>query len=255
MKGGYVYNEAGQLVYVPGAVGEVEGYRLLKPAAPLRILGALCKPGDVLVDGGAGLGQWTLEAARLVGPQGRVIAVEPVPHVASALRKSLRVNRLENVAVAELALAEAGGRRPFSVARGANRGSRFGMVERDGAREFSPIAVRTARLDDLAREHALQRLDVLRIDVEGFEPDVLAGAAETLARFAPAILLQCGSEEARRRQRSAELFERYRYEVVGVLQDGVLAEATLSDYASRRGAFADAAVVDVLLMRSPGEER
>src|SRR5689334_9593405 len=163
--GGYVYNEAGQLVYVPRPVDMMGGYRLLKPAAPLPILGALCKPGDVFVDVGANIGSWTLEAARFVGPGGRIVAVEPVPHLAAALRKTMQANRLACVEVAEVALAEAGGTRPFSVERGNSGGSRFGMVDADGKREFETITVRTARLDDLVREHALERVDVVKIDV------------------------------------------------------------------------------------------
>ncbi len=245
--GGYAFNGAGQLVYVPRAHDLAEGERVL-PAPPLRILGALCKPGDVVVDVGAGLGLWTLEAARLVGAHGRVVAVEPAPQVAQALRRSTRANRLASVTVLVVALAEAGGRRPFSVALGHASGSRFGMVEGDGARAFSPIAVHTARLDDLVREQGLARLDLLRLDVAGFEPDVLAGGAETLARFRPALLLECGHEEPRRRQRTAEMLERAGYEVLGVVrEDGVL-DATLGEYAARRGPFAGAAVLDLLLM-------
>jgi FkbM family methyltransferase len=253
--GGYVYNEAGQLVYVPQPVDMMGGYRLLKPAAPLPIIGALCKPGDVFVDVGANIGNWMLEAARCVGAQGRVLAVEPVPYLAEALRKTARANRLGCVTVAEVALAEAGGTRPFSVERGNSGGSRFGMVDDDGGREFSPITVRTVRLDDLVQEHALERLDVLKIDVEGFESDVLAGATASLARFRPAILMECGQDDDARREILRRILAGNGYEVVGVLLGGAVVEATLAEFGSRSGVFADYGILDVLLMPAHKEAR
>lgn len=251
--GGYVFNEAGQLVYVPRPVDVMGGYRLLKPAVPPPLVGALCKPGDVFVDVGANVGSWTLAAARAVGPQGLVIAVEPVPHMADALRRSARANRLANVRVAEVALAEAGGTRPFSVEHGNSGGSRLGLMDNDAEREFSAITVRTAPLDEVAREHGLSRLDVVKIDVEGFESDVLAGAGGSLERFAPAIVMESGHDDARQRRRSHAMFREHGYEVVGVLLGEGLIDSTLGEYGARSGVFADYPVVDVLLMR--GEKR
>jgi FkbM family methyltransferase len=247
--GGYVFNEAGQLVYVPRPVDVMGGYRLLKPAVPPPLVGALCKPGDVFVDVGANIGSWTLAAARAVGPQGTVIAVEPLPHMAEALRRTARANRLAQVRVAELALAEAGGTRPFSVERGNSGGSRLGLMDNDPEREFSAITVRTAPLDEVAREHRLARMDVVKIDVEGFESDVLAGAGGCLERFSPAIVMEAGHDDVHRRERSHAILREHGYEVVGVLLGEGLVDATLADYGARSGVFADYPVVDVLLMR------
>lgn len=251
--GGYVFNEAGQMVYVPRPVDVMGGYRLLKPAVPPPMVGALCKPGDVFVDVGANVGSWTLAAARAVGPQGMVIAVEPVPHMADALRRSARANRLANVRVAEVALAEAGGTRPFSVESGNSGGSRLGLMDSDAEREFIAITVRTTSLDDLAREHGLTRMDVVKIDVEGFEADVLAGAGGSLGRFAPAIVMEAGHDDAGQRGRSHAILRKHGYEVVGVLLGEGLVDSTLDEYGARLGVFADYPVVDVLLMR--GEKR
>lgn len=247
--GGYVFNEAGQMVYVPRPVDVTGADRLLNPASPPPLVGVLCKPGDVLVDVGASIGNWTLAAARAVGPQGTVIAVEPLPQMAEALRRSARANRLAQVRVAEMALAEAGGTRPFSVEHRNSGGSRLGLMDNDAERQFSAITVRTAALDDVAREHRLSRLDVLKIDVEGFESDVLAGAGGCLERFAPAIVMEAGHDDARRRERSHAILFEHGYEVVGVLLGEGLVDATLEAYGARSGVFADYPVVDVLLMQ------
>jgi FkbM family methyltransferase len=247
--GGYVFNEAGQLVYVPRPVDLMGGYRLLKPAAPLPIIGALCKPGDTFVDVGANIGNWTLEAARFVGPQGRVLAIEPVPHMAEALRKTARANRLGHVAVAEVALAETAGTRSFSVERGNTGGSRLGTMSGD----VQGITVRTAPLDAVVEEQGLQRLDVLKIDVEGFEAEVLAGAAQSLARFRPAIYMECGQDDPAQRKRSHEVLARHGYGIVGVMLGEAMVEATLGEYAGRGGVFADYPLLDVLFM--PAEAR
>ena len=246
--GGYVFNDAGDLVHVPKPVDVMGGYRLLKPSGRHLVIGAVCRPNDVVVDVGANVGDWTLAAARVVGAGGRVLAFEPVPHIAESLRKTVRANRLQQVKVFELALAEAGGSREFSVERENTGGSRLDAMSNDPRRTFDSITVKTARLDEIAAAEKPQRLDLIKIDVEGFEHAVLSGAVETLKRFKPVLFMETGHETAERRAGTHALLSRLGYGIVGVMFGEGMVEATWDDYGQRKGVFQDLALADMLLM-------
>ncbi|OWY62260.1 hypothetical protein B7486_59400, partial [cyanobacterium TDX16] len=138
----------------------------------------LLQPGDLVVDVGAHIGWFTVLAAGLVGARGRVLAFEPFPPSWALLERnvaSLGQVTTENVAVG----AEAG-----VVRLGPQPGSDSGSVSAAAGSQADGIEVPVATLDDL-----LDRADVggrpirvLKVDVEGFEPQVLAGAQEALAR-------------------------------------------------------------------------
>lgn len=140
------------------------------------------RPGAVFVDVGANQGDFALLAATLVGPGGRVVAFEPDMDNAAAIRANLSLNALGNVELREAALSDAAG--PATLHRSPVSGwhsLRPGLPDRDLGR----VTVAVERLDDLA----LPRLDLLKIDVEGAEAEVIAGARTTLLRHRPVVLL------------------------------------------------------------------
>jgi FkbM family methyltransferase len=137
------------------------------------------RAGDVVFDVGANAGYYTLLAARLAGPRGRVIACEPDPRIAAYLRLHVEANRLENVTVVQSAVGAKSGVAQFC--RG--KGTGTGRVSNAGE-----LTVRVRTLDDLARQHGALPTHV-KIDVEGAELDVLHGAHETLNRPRPTIFL------------------------------------------------------------------
>lgn len=214
---------------------------------PHPIVGALCKPGEVFVDVGANIGAWTLAAAHAVGSEGRVLTFEPAPRVADTLRKTLRANRLRHVKLYEMALAESSGRRRFSVERDNTGGSRLGLMSDDAHRSFEQIDVMTARLDDVVRSEKLPRLDVMKIDVEGFEYDVLRGSQDVLSSFKPAMILETGHENAEARAGIQRLLSGLGYGIVGVLIGEGLIEADWEDYVLRKRTF-EVGLADMVLM-------
>jgi FkbM family methyltransferase len=156
----------------------------------LALLTAIVRPGDVYVDVGANYGTYALPIAQ--DRSVRVIAVEPQPQLAEALRRSVAANAFPNVDVIEAALSdyEGGG----VLATGAGSGSATFHHQRQ-AFGSAMINVPVMRLDDLAAELNLNRLDCLKIDVEGAEIDVLKGGAATIARHHPAIVFEVGAKE------------------------------------------------------------
>ncbi|MBI3514181.1 MAG: FkbM family methyltransferase [Proteobacteria bacterium] len=142
----------------------------------------LLTPGAVVVEAGANIGALTLPIANRVGPTGRVIAYEPQAVLAALLVRTVAANALGQVEVRGAAL----GARPGTiVVPPVDYGSdgNFGGVSLGGA-DGARVPVET--LDALG----LARLDLIKIDVEGMEIDVLAGAAATARRLRPTLYVE-----------------------------------------------------------------
>jgi FkbM family methyltransferase len=142
----------------------------------------LLKPGAVVVEAGANIGALTVPIANAVGAAGRVIAYEPQGVLADLLRRTAAANHLGQIEVRRAALGARPGTAvvpPVDYAASGN----FGGVALGGA-GGATVAVET--LD----AHAMARLDLLKIDVEGMELDVLAGADATIRRLRPVLYVE-----------------------------------------------------------------
>jgi FkbM family methyltransferase len=130
------------------------------------------RPGDVIADVGAFVGLYTVALAKRVGEKGRVFAFEPDPENHSALRAHVELNGVGvGVHLVRAAVGNVEGRVPFA-AGGASE-SAIGAPARSGATEVDCV-----RLDNF---QPMPRLDILKIDVEGYEERVLQGAAALFA--------------------------------------------------------------------------
>jgi len=123
--------------------------------------------GDTVIDAGANVGVFTLMFSVLVGPKGRVYAVEPHPRICRYLRGNLALNRTGNVSVFNVALGEANGEARLSDN---SKSDDVNTVIAD----TRGIQVPMRRLDDLGI--ADKSISLLKIDVEGYEKYVIEGA-------------------------------------------------------------------------------
>jgi FkbM family methyltransferase len=155
--------------------------------------------GGTFVDVGANQGFFTILASRQVGGSGRVVAFEPARSEARKLHANIKLNRCANVTVEEMALGAEIGTADFYMYLG-HQGSWSGL--RKGAEDVEVpsqmIKVPVMTLDAYVGASALQRLDIMKIDVEGGELNVLRGAMATIQRHRPLIL--CEVESRRTRQ-------------------------------------------------------
>jgi len=152
-----------------------------------RMLRALFNPGDVFVDIGANLGLYSLEAASIGGANCRIYSFEPQPRAAAALRSSAAANGLNTISVVEMVVTDSEGDVAFFVP---STGSGIGSLSRDHASQVSralKLIRQATSLDAFVSSHAFHRLDLVKIDVEGFEADVLKGSADTLCRYLPIV--------------------------------------------------------------------
>jgi len=174
--------------------------------------------GQQVLDVGAAAGYYTLLAARLVGPTGRIISFEPDPTNQSFLRAHVEQNGLSQVTILPIAVANQTGTARF----GGGTGTGTGRLCEDGAWE---VAVR--RLDDVAEEMNLEPQH-LKIDVEGVELAVLQGGQNLIQRCRPTIFLSThgnilpGSHRA-----CCELLTEWGYQLSPITGDSVESSSEL----------------------------
>lgn len=183
-------------------------------------------PSDVFFDVGANIGGLSLTAARLHGGRVPVVAFEPAFDTFAALVRNVLANGLAGVVTPlHVALYDETGVRPFYRSRlGAGSASHaVGEAVDYARRPFEPAAtehVLTFRLDDLVRLMGLPRPTRIKLDVDGVEDKVLAGAVEMLSSPACEVyteLIDADADADRVRTVSA-FMRRLGYEVAGVVE-------------------------------------
>lgn len=153
-----------------------------------RHLSGLLQAGMTFMDLGANIGYYTLLAAHRVGPQGRVVAFEPDQQNCTLIQMSVLDNGFENVELFPLAAADHSATFAFELRDGSN-----GMLTEelsassvsDVRRLLSRKVVRAVAIDEIL--HHLDRLDVMKIDVEGAEYRALRGMEALLTKHRPII--------------------------------------------------------------------
>jgi len=159
----------------------------------MTVFGALLQPGAVVYDLGAHSGYFTLLASRLVGPRGRVVAIEPMPENLQALERNLELNGVANVTVVDRAV---GDRDDVDLAFGGNEtGLRYGAARAGGPQGLvDEMRVRSITLDTLVAR-GTPPPDVVKMDVEAMEAAVMAGAPKVLAACKTAWLISMHEHE------------------------------------------------------------
>ena len=159
-------------------------------SAEIDFVGRLLRPGMTVLDIGAHHGLYTLLASRRVGRSGRVIAFEPSPRERRRLVRHLRVNRCRNVEVEAVALGERAGEADLFLVEGSHDWCNS-LRPPDIDERTSTVRVEVRSLDDVLRALGVERVDFIKLDVEGAELSFLHGAKRLLdSRARPAILAE-----------------------------------------------------------------
>lgn len=168
-----------------------------------RALDALLRPGDTFLDAGAHIGYFTVLAAALVGPAGRVFAFEADPD--NFARLQFHAAAFSWVQAIHRALWERSG--PLEFERPAAGGeSGWGSITSARVRgDGERICVNGISLDDWLHEKHPDTLRLMKVDAEGSEPAILRGAKALLARLRPAIVMELNDVVLRQAGSSAQL--------------------------------------------------
>jgi FkbM family methyltransferase len=130
------------------------------------------RQGDVFIDVGANCGYYTTLAALLVGPTGRIFAFEPSPIASQVIEEMIKDSNLQNVLLTKAAVGRATGNTSLFLPTTRNLHSPS-ILQSDP--DFVPVPVPVVALDHFAPLEKVPKIKLVKIDVEGYEPDVLSG--------------------------------------------------------------------------------
>ncbi len=154
-------------------------------------------PADaVILDVGAHAGQYTKLFAKMA-PDGRVFAFEPAAYARGILRTVVRWHRLRNVTVVASGLSDAPGHAAITTPLKASGSVGFGLAhlgEETRFERFIREDIPVTTLDDFVDANALTRLDLVKIDVEGWEIRILRHATRAIERHRPMVLVELVQE-------------------------------------------------------------
>jgi FkbM family methyltransferase len=151
-------------------------------------------------------------------------AFEPFPGAAEMLETNLRINQLSNVRLIRAAVADQPGTLPlyFNDALRLTQGASL----RNWDYVTGKVEVPVLRLDDSLAEQGVDAIDLLKVDVEGYEPEVLAGAESTITRCKPEIVCELIKEDCYPKLR--EFIKRHDYRAYRLTTHGVVPDFELS---------------------------
>ncbi|HYD47678.1 MAG TPA: FkbM family methyltransferase [Terriglobales bacterium] len=194
--------------------------------------------GAVLLDAGANCGQ-TLVRAKAANPRLRYFGFEPNPACAGYVQRLIERNHLPDCAVYACALGASPALGQLFTANPADPSATTIANFRGAATGTKIVSILIERGDDVVARLAIERLDLIKIDVEGAEAAVLAGLAQTIARFRPAIACEVlsshhvghPSHELRRRSKEdiGRLLAELGYRLFGIAGRARIAVDALSE--------------------------
>lgn len=141
----------------------------------LKLFNSLVKKGMTIVDVGANIGEYTLLSAKLAGDTGKVVSIDADPEAIALLSKNVKYNGYDNVEIVEAAITDKNG----VALLGKSVSSGWSSIIKRG---INNIEVECYRLDTILNRLKIDKVDIIKIDVEGAELQVLSGAKETLDR-------------------------------------------------------------------------
>ncbi len=180
--------ESGRLIvhsWDTGISKELFLYGGHEPIATALVKGLL-QEGMFVVDIGSNIGYYVLLEARLVGERGRVVAIEPEPRNIDLLRRNITLNALANVTVIEGAIGDQNGPGIVYLSDHSNWHSMFPSEKC----QLGTIEVKVYRLDSLVEHLMLPRIDLIRMDVQGYEVTIMKGMMRTIEKFRPRLVIE-----------------------------------------------------------------
>lgn len=192
----------------------------------IRCYRSLVRQGDVVIDVGANIGAHTLPLALIVGENGKVIAFEPTDFAFAKLQRNLELNptlRSRVTSIQAMLVGDISHEKPSSIPSSWS-------LEKQSSSPMHPIHFGTYQsllgasiitLDEWATQNTLVRLDFVKIDVDGYEIDVVEGGTKTLSKHSPVIMMEFAPYLFEERGRSfselLRILERLRYkcQIVG----------------------------------------
>jgi FkbM family methyltransferase len=144
------------------------------------------KPGMTVLDIGANIGCHTLRYAKLVGSNGKVIAFEPMQWAISKLKRNIELNGFKNIVLEKIALSDVNAKRSVYF--------RSSWTLDNGSTPDSKTSedIDFVKLDEYVDENKLDKIDFIKLDVDGYECKVIRGGMHSLKKFKPIMIIEFG---------------------------------------------------------------
>ena len=261
--GGYITLDTGDFLYVPKTIDYTGHQRLIEPFREEPIISKFCKPGMIVFDIGANIGEWTLTMANGVGAQGRVYSFEPTPFLFDALKKTVVANQFNQVIVSPYALSDKSKIMDFYIQYDENELLDARLSRLDSPADFKEwitdgkkakkIQVETITLDEFAVKEKLERLDFIKIDAEGYESAIVEGGLTVLKKFRPNLILECGGvyDSEEKRKRMVTRLRELDYSLVGVPVPSGIVEVTWDQFINLSFPMDPERAVNLLFVQLP----
>ena len=156
-------------------------------APELNLLQRFLKKGDVFIDIGANIGLYTLYASKIVGKDGNVFSFEPFTESFNLLKHNVSLNHHTNIVLEKLAISKTQEEVIIHYnVKEANKGMASSYIK-----DFTySETVNATSLDLYLKNHSVNKVDFIKIDIEGGEYPALLGMQETLKKFGPGIFIE-----------------------------------------------------------------
>ena len=161
-------------------------------SATAKVLKGLVRPGGIVLDIGANIGAHTLPLARLIGSNGMVYAFEPTEYAFGKLKRNLAQNPdlAQRVIAEQIRLTSPGAHPPCEIYSSWKVIGHEPRHEKHLGIAKSTEGGRTTTLDEYWGSMGANRMDFIKLDVDGFEAEVIRGGKRTLGRWQPSICLE-----------------------------------------------------------------
>jgi len=154
--------------------------------ASTKVIKSIVKEGDVVLDVGANIGYYTLLFSKLVGKNGKVFAFEPTEHFIGVLNKNVKENNINNVEIQKIGLSNK--EQELKIDIGPSSATLHSPENFDTILDNETINLTT--MNDFVHRRSLEKIDFIKIDIDGHEPMFFEGAWEALEKFSPIVIFE-----------------------------------------------------------------
>lgn len=154
------------------------------------------KPGFIVLDIGVNFGETLLNFAKLTGENGKVYGFEPMPAIYKKCLNNVSLNSFKNIALENFALSDTNEILVVNDPLNGNSGGTY--VSKLSSDNANQITINSVTLDAYVLQNGINHIDFIKIDVEGYETNVVKGAIETIKKFKPFIYVEVCDENLKR---------------------------------------------------------
>lgn len=174
---------------IPDDEGISKELKVFKNHEPLvtNLLNNILKPNMTCIDIGGNIGYYVLQERNIIGKNGKIITFEPSPRNFDFLNENLKRNNISNVEAFNFAIGGMTGQKKFLLTQASNSSRIVNDLYNDDSKT---ILVKMMTLDEFFSHHDVEKIDFLRMDIEGSEFDAYNGMRRTIEEFRPLLLIE-----------------------------------------------------------------